>query len=279
MVHGSQLRGSNRRDLQTPNAVLCKMYTEGTIYEDGESTETQVCAPVIDGEETMQLVPITLPKEIQNAHEQEIRKGGLLVELTHAEIIRNDFDIDIAVYPDNEFIVVNDDPHLRHLRERKLRTTGSITVAVVLISGKNSRPTASKADIEKTFSDNLVNIKTQYDLCSGGKIRLQKASKFVSEVTVSKNIGSGTSPGSLVEEASAKLGGAEKLADKVFFCVPPGTGSWVSSVFGTIMCMEALLYGHNMCHSFSSSSCDFSNQSLILGLSRFQKLQRQLPLP
>ena len=230
LANGNQLRGIQQRDLQAPGTLLCKMYTKGTTYEDDEATEEQVCAPIVDGVETESLIPLKLPKVIQDTHQHEIRQGLLLVHLTHAEITRRGFNVDIAINSDNEFVVVNDDPRLRHLQERKLQTTGEITVAIVRISTKDSSPTATRQQMMDTFDEELVNFKTQYDLCSNGKLNLKKASDFVVNVSLNTNIDSSTSPASLITEASERLGGAQKLADKVFFCIPPGTGNWVSFV-------------------------------------------------
>jgi hypothetical protein len=125
-----------------------------------------------------------------------------------------------------------------------LSTTGTKTVVVIRVDAKDARTTASEAeladDVFGTAGDKL-NLKSQYNACSDGKLIFNplKTNSIIGNdgvYTVKlpnfavKGISDSTVLAQVVNTASASLGAKlETIASHVLVCLPPGTlGSWIA---------------------------------------------------
>jgi hypothetical protein len=149
--------------------------------------------------------------------------------------------------------------HLYDNRNRNLMT-GTKTVLVIRAVAADQSTTASEStlsdDIFGTFGDS-VNLRSQYSLCSDGKLQLQPltthslvGSDGVYTVTLPNTFVSGskeeTIRDEMVSKAISDLGASlDTIADYVMLCLPPGTmGRWIAyayfnhwlSVYNDIWC-------------------------------------------
>ena len=253
LISASSLRGTSSAEKSTTSASLaqtrqleerhvkCRMIVLGTLLEgEGEADSLQrveetACIPIVEGEESDHVIPITLPSEIEQAHKKELQQGLLWVSITNAEHVESR----ITVSAEAEFSVIDNVPeHLRRLQERRLAVTGSQSIAIIRVSTYDSPNEHSSQSLRNLFNPNIVNFVTQYQRCSINQLNFHKVSdeRAVIDVLVNSPVSSfGTGPGALVDAAQnvvrANLGLASisHIADKVLFCLPPGTGSWVGS--------------------------------------------------
>ena len=233
------IRGFSPKKLSEEQGfIICRMTVLGTTYEDeggnGLRTEGEsACVPVVDGRELDDLIPISLPSNFEQTHSNHLKEGWLLVNVTNAAI----GDGDISTSDSTEFSVIDNAPGaLRHLQERQLRTTGRLSIAIIrIISRDGVEPTAKESDFNAIMNGNQVNLRTQMEKCSIGQFRLTKAKRFVINVRVDERMSELKRGAVAVAAASKKLlsqfniGQVSDLADRVLFCVPPGTGNWAAS--------------------------------------------------
>jgi hypothetical protein len=222
-----------------PGPIICRMTMLGTLYEKGwqddglPSDKQSACAPIENGRETDYLIPLQLPIEIEQAHKIELGEGSLFVEISNARLIRGE----ILLTPSSQFSSMKVSESSRHLEQRQLLSSGEMTIAFVrIITSDGKSPSATSTDIEALMTEDQVNMHTQFNKCSYGKLRFKKANRFVTDVTLDKAASSfftGTDIADAAQEKLLQLYGdlnqASDLADRVIFCAPPGTGKWVAS--------------------------------------------------
>jgi hypothetical protein len=240
----SNLRGA---DLESPVvvrhlndfdvSVLCRVVTFGTMFFDAtsQSSSTEdltVCLPIVDDVELELEFPIDLPDDITEQYEQEIHGGTLMVSISDAII--SEKKLVLGLQP--QFTVITNTTRYRHLLERHLQVKPEMTVAVVRVSTTDSSPRNTARQLRTNlFDSNGINFVTQYKAISFGKLQWSLAPAGVIEVKVPQSISSFSSYLDLVEAAQdlakAKLKVSEitSIADKVLFCLPPGTGNWAAS--------------------------------------------------
>jgi hypothetical protein len=268
LAHGNSIRGlPSPSDVQ--NSVLCRMLILGTLFESEANsgfmtTEESACAPIVNGREVDTLIPLRLPEDIEASYKQELHEGTLLVEISDAGFELGQGSIALSV--SSTFSVIEEMPAgLRHLQEqRKLAATEQMTLAVVRIISKDGKaPTATAADFETMMSPNLVNLSTQFQKCSIGQFGFKKATRFVIDVVVDQPMSFYTTGAQIVEAASQKFvaGGTvtsmDQLANRVIFCVPPGTGTWAANAgmnhwraqFNDPFCMSLSATMHELGHT------------------------------
>ena len=134
------------------------------------------------------------------------------------------------------------DPETRRHERRLAQTTGTKSVLVVRVNGGQGRTSASESEIRtETFGADDVNLRTQYDGCSGGKLQFvpynglvtggpgSPTRPFINNGVITLNV-PGITPGqnmftaeNLVRnEIVNKLGSLNQF-DHIMMCLPPGT--------------------------------------------------------
>jgi hypothetical protein len=127
----------------------------------------------------------------------------------------------------------------RHTRELTVTKDVTKTVLAVRVIANNVGTTSSASEISDNIfgtSGDAVNLKTQMEGCSHGRLRIEKASGTnINKGVVTINLGNaGWNKNNLeyyAENALESLFGINTLRDRfdhVMFCLPPGTdGSWI----------------------------------------------------
>lgn len=125
--------------------------------------------------------------------------------------------------------------------DRKLSTTGTKSVLAVRVVAPDASTTSTIAELSDEIfgtSGDPINLQTQFEACSGGKLKMRPATdnsgiiqNGVVEVTISRNVGNTDNSiirNAALEAVKNRLG--QNLADKfdhVMLCLPPGTnGNW-----------------------------------------------------
>ena len=235
----ASLRGSlSSRSLQdydndndSEDIVNCRMLMMGTQFVSSDPVEQPACVPIVDGEETSDLIPLDLPDDIESTHASELEQGQLFVTITDATLFEGE------IYTSNSTaFIVSKQTHGRHLQNGESLTTGDMTVAVVRIATSDSRCSLSNRDIDAMFDESKANFVTQFNKCSFGKLRFQKAQRHIIDVKVNESVSKYYgNPIKLVNKAqdallnTLRVNRATDIADKIIMCVPSGTGSWVAS--------------------------------------------------
>jgi aspartate carbamoyltransferase regulatory subunit len=219
---------------------------------------------------------------------------------TSGELISGETLLDI---PPNTFInkktqtlsldapptLVNDieDTGIRKRRHLAV-TTGVKTVLVVRVSATDSTTSSSEAQLASDiFGDNgdQINLKSQYNDCSFGKIEMTKAADRDGAstnirngvVTISPSVSTSVGDQSMVNTISAKLAeefstAASNLADHVMYCLPPGTFEGLAyaylngfrSVYNDSWCSSISVQVHEMGHNLNLGKWDESNCDKVI---------------
>ena len=220
-------------DNEGHSSLLCRMVILDTLYDDGGSSEELACIPIINDKESDDVVPIHLPADLEEAHATELEQGRLHVKITNAEVT-NDGD-DISITGASKFSVAEDLTNgRRHLQDRALQTFGETTLAIVRIRTRGASPSATRDDLELLMNPNEVNLRTQLEACSVGKVQLKKADRFIIDVSVNQPASAFAGrPNKLIRAVQTELlrdfGDIEsvsEIADRIMFVAPPGTGKW-----------------------------------------------------
>lgn len=239
--------------------LLCRASIHETIYEDFRGgNETIVCFPIIAGTEQDGMFDIDLPKSMTITYRTSLRSGCLFLRIYNSTLS----DASIVVNSCSRFIVVSS---LLHCHRPVVKTIGSITVAVVRISTVDSTPKHSVQKLQKQFSGEGINFRTQIDKCSFGQLQVTPVGFY--DVTLNQSIADFIgSPTQLLMAAQAHMkhimiiSSVSVLADKILFCFPPGTGSWIAS---SAPFHSQMRLNSDWCLSLSASMRQFVN---LLGL-------------
>lgn len=159
----------------------------------------------------------------------DIEMGKLVVSVSDSKLV----DEQLVIGDKAKFTII-DDHRVRHLQERHLQSSGTMTISMIRISTSDSAPTATAASLRSALFSGGVNFMSQYDLCSFGKLKWKLADTGVIEVKLPNRVSDFASSTDLVTAAQKQLKaqlGTEvsKLGNKVMMCLPPGTGSWAAS--------------------------------------------------
>jgi hypothetical protein len=230
-----QLRGSGQSQ-GSEQELTCRVTIVDTMFEVSANTtntnEQQIsCIPIINGEETDDLLDLPLPDDIAELNKASIELADLYLSIPGATIKGNR-----VVIASSPVFIVLDPPEQR--RQLSGSTTGSKTLAIVRVSTSDRSPTFSASTLRDGIFGNGINMKTQYEACSFGQLKWEMAPVGVSgvvEVRVDEGISAFTSGTALVTAAQKqikkdmKISKVSDLGDKVLFCLPAGTGGWIAS--------------------------------------------------
>jgi hypothetical protein len=241
LVRAEYLRGVETSNIfvsrdDSTSAVFRILTVGSMIQDDGNSTdfstkEEIACVPIRHGKEVNDdLYNIDLPRELIDAHREQILDGKLFVSISRAKIT----DDSVEILKGSHVQVISD-PRAT-TRSVKPPAVGKKTVAVVLISTRDSVPSVSAQDLRRDlFSIDGVNLKTQFRACSSGQLDWELQGDRVLEVFVDepvKNFKGGSALVTAAQKVMRTMHGIEDIstfADKTLMCLPPGTGNWVAS--------------------------------------------------
>jgi hypothetical protein len=230
-----QLRGRDHSQ-GSDEEFTCRVTIVDTMFEvaaNATSTNAQQisCIPIINGEETDDLLDLPLPDDIADLNRASIELADLYLSIPGATIEGNS-----VVIPSIPVFIVLDPPEQR--RQLSSSTTGPKTLAIVRVSTSDKSPTFSATTLRNGIFGNGINMKTQYEACSFGQLRWEPAPVGVAgvvEVRVGQQMSEFTSGTSLVTAAQKQIkkefgiSSVADLGDKVIFCLPAGTGGWIAS--------------------------------------------------
>ena len=182
--------------------------------------------------------------------------------------------------------------------DRRRLVTGEKTVLALRVVA----PDSSTTSIESTISDEIfgtsgdnINLSTQYDACSYGKLTFVPFNGItstgvsitdgVATVDITQNVNgaeNGVIRDAVTAEATTKFGSLSSQFDYVMQCLPPGTsGSWIAyayinhwlSVYNDLWCNypsgQMHEIGHNLglAHSGEEGAAEYADQSGMMGYS------------
>jgi hypothetical protein len=230
-----RLRGGGGSDRGSNQEFSCRVTIVDTMFANNNvthSNEEQIsCIPIINGEETDDLLDLPLPDDIAELNRASIELADLYLAIPGATIKGNS-----VVIPSTPVFIVLDPPEQR--RQLSSSTTGSKTLAIVRVSTSDKSPTFSATTLSNGIYGNGINMKTQYEACSFGQLKWEMAPVGVAgvvEVRVDQPMANFNSGTALVTAAQKKIkqdmqiSKVSDLGDKVIFCLTAGTGGWIAS--------------------------------------------------
>lgn len=228
-------------------SVLCRVLMADTLFEIDinetltafETETTPHCIPVVNNAEIDDFYPVDhFPRHILDEFANELGEGRLFVRITKCSFDQETDSLNIG--EGSEFI-----PLLKGEVDSKTanldpnhRTSGTMTVAIVRVHTTDSHPTPQDDELDAMLdATSGTNFVSQFQKCSRNSLNIARSSiGGVINIYLDKPVAAyGTGSGKMVSAAQAKireqfqLNGANKLADKVLFCLPPGSGKWVAS--------------------------------------------------
>jgi hypothetical protein len=228
----------------TPTSIYCRITALNVMLSKKETTmagyfsrEEFVCIPIRsdDGLESDQYLTIVgnLEEHITVPQLRQAKKGTLLAVIRKPERTVGTLTLPVD---SRGFRVLDSIPSTwTHFQHRTVRASaqGTQTLAIVRVSTRDSAPPMSLEAIRLHFAASRQSAAAQYKLCSFSKYQLQFKSGH--DVQLSNSIREFSSGSQLLEAASAKLSrdlhinSMTDLADKVVFCLAPGTKGWVAT--------------------------------------------------
>jgi hypothetical protein len=228
----------------TSTSIHCRITALNVMLSKKETTmagyfsrEEFVCIPIRsdNGQESDHYLPIVgdLENHVTIPQLQQAKKGMLLAAIQQSEratgtlILPND---------SRAFRVLDDiPPNWTQYQQRTVRASaqGKQTLAIVRVSTRDSAPPMSLEAIRLHFAASRQSAAAQYKLCSFSKFQLQFKSGH--DVQLPNSIGEFSSGSQLLDAAAAtlsrelKISSMTDLADKVVFCLAPGTKGWVAT--------------------------------------------------
>jgi len=222
-----QGKGYLRGSMEDP--MVCRITMIDTLREltDGaiEREKKLACIPVTNGVESDGMYEIDLPHHIFAQHKALIEEGRLLLSIRGAIITESNVDLSQAT----NYNKVDQTRSRRKLE----RAAGNRTIAVIRVSTNDARPKDSLNALKVGLFGNAINLRTQYQACSFNQLNWELSTAI--EVKVNQPVSDFASGSALVSAAQQKIksdlniASVADLGDKVMFCLPAGTGSWVAS--------------------------------------------------
>jgi hypothetical protein len=229
------LRAGERQSFVT---LICRVTIEEMFWEDTndggiqwQDEDTVVCIQqqqVDDstgeqgGDSSIILSLAEMPSYVYKNNEKEISIGKLYMSISNVVVQGGK----VVMSNDTEFNIL-EKPGNRNLEEDEL-PIGEKTLAVIRVSTRDAQVTASSKELRDMVLGEEAgpNIISQYREMSFGQLQFKPLDVF--EVFLDANIGTfenGAAISTAVELAMVEqlsLAEASDLADRVFFCVPPG---------------------------------------------------------
>jgi hypothetical protein len=224
----------------TESKLVCRMTVVHTTFELFrmeslmKTESTILCIPILDGREQDEDFHVFLPDSILQQYSDALHRGTLVLEILKPIYIGNE----ILNYTKIRKLKTTSHGFLRQIQEAKSSSaiTGTVRINIVRVSTSDSNPQSSLKTLEETlFGDSAaVSFKTQMRDCSFGQLHFQLANAYDVKVprTVSNFFGNHMeliTMATQILKDQLNTDNLAVLADKTFFCLPPGTGTWAAS--------------------------------------------------
>lgn len=230
-----ELQKAQRELASVDTPLRCRLTIEETLFADASdsivshSSSLTVCIPIQDAIESDYHYYIDLPLEFAKNHSLALRSGQLLV------------DINDAVLEDDQVVLSSSSTlHLlsavdtsRHLSTVVSPVMGNLTLMIVRVSTSDgAQPPASLDTLKERMFGSGPGLRSQYQACSFNQLNFVDSGGL--DIVLDQPMSAFTKPSQLLDAASAKIqhlksvSSVSKLADKVLFCQPPGTGNWLA---------------------------------------------------
>jgi hypothetical protein len=234
LLRGQQrmAREVTREDSLTQRCRLTVFHTVTHLLNGNTTNHEQLsCIPLnADGTETDDVYPIeNFPEDLSTMYSDDIHSGRLSVSIT--EVTKHE-DSFVLASTSTVIVTDGDENSRRRLQTAPSPIVGNKTVAIVRVSTIDASPVASVSALRALLSENGVNFKSQYKACSFGQFQWQLAPIGVLDIVVPQSISAFRTGSSLVTAAqdvirnSGIVSSVGALADRVMFCLAPGTGDW-----------------------------------------------------
>lgn len=214
----------------TANSSAEAFIVDSPIRFDGQFDDEIGCVPMSGEFETQDLLVVNgLNSSWVQRNKRNLFSNGLYVSFANVLVDRGSVEV---IDSSTVSLVTMQSSNIKAVRGR-----GSVDIAVVLVSTLDSSPSFSADDVKDVlFNKDRVNMMTQYDACSFGKLKFRLAPAGVISVTVNQPASDFDSGLSLVTAAQVELERTSpftmaQLGEKVLVCLPPNVGSrpWVAS--------------------------------------------------
>eukprot|EP00537_Pseudo-nitzschia_pungens_P012831 CAMPEP_0172384570 /NCGR_PEP_ID=MMETSP1061-20121228/2308_1 /TAXON_ID=37318 /ORGANISM="Pseudo-nitzschia pungens, Strain cf. pungens" /LENGTH=696 /DNA_ID=CAMNT_0013113237 /DNA_START=19 /DNA_END=2106 /DNA_ORIENTATION=+ len=235
-----------RRHRHLSQGTTCKLTIENVLYSNGTSTEKWVCE--LPREDSKMLGLDYLEIDESESIIKDARPGESTMTVSKAIV---DMEDQTFFVPKDAMVKVRNDPHENavssaHRKLREMPTTGLYPTLVIRITtANNASPKSDIAKLANDFFEDEGCIKTEFDACSYGKLKIEPfVGKTKTGVDVKNGVVGITIPYDLSTSnsrkylVSASLQAANDQLGNVFdndnlglvvLVLPPGTGNWLGT--------------------------------------------------
>jgi len=244
---------------------VCTFYQEDSLNPSGggnmmiRGEQTSACIPYFNSVESDLILTVDLPASFVSANLRSLSYGTLFANVTGATIVEGVLQVNSTT----AFNVLDQLPD-NMTRRLQTKTTGSQTLMVVRVTTQDgvSPPYTLDEMRARIFGDG-IGLRSQYLACSSGQLAFEDAGGL--DITLPLPIANYTNSYQLVSAAQQAIYAttgmlANQIADKVMFCEPPGTGSWLASAvvnswrnnFNNNWCLSLSANMHEMGHNIGN---------------------------
>eukprot|EP00536_Pseudo-nitzschia_multiseries_P012360 jgi/Psemu1/31790/gm1.31790_g len=270
----TQEESNQGRHLSVKAETTCRLFIEDVQYSDGTSTESWVCelseedsnvydlqyVRIIESESILQHArtgqsTLTVSKAVVDANEMK-----MYIPSDARVSVSNDLRANVAPRPHRSMSV---SPH----------KTGTLTTLVLRVADSNKLAPSSIGQLENDFFEDDSCLKSQFEACSYGKLKIQpfagvtdtgiEVTNGVVDLQIDFDLSINNDRGALTEAAiaAAKIKIGDVYGDKyslIIFVYPPGTGDWMGSaitggkfshfnnIYASYVSLQMHEVGHNL---------------------------------
>eukprot|EP00532_Pseudo-nitzschia_australis_P017930 CAMPEP_0168311256 /NCGR_PEP_ID=MMETSP0142_2-20121227/67271_1 /TAXON_ID=44445 /ORGANISM="Pseudo-nitzschia australis, Strain 10249 10 AB" /LENGTH=720 /DNA_ID=CAMNT_0008264151 /DNA_START=333 /DNA_END=2492 /DNA_ORIENTATION=+ len=283
-----------RRHLE--QGISCRLFIEEVMYNDGSSQEDWVCQLPQEESSKLGLQYVQIDRLDAVVPTKEAKSGESILTMSRAIVDTEDSKMYI---PSNAIIEVHnqfDEDAVPRLPRNLAEKTGTLTTLVVRFVDRNGvAPNATIKKLENDFFDDDSCLKSQYEACSYGKLKIQPFSGTtqtgvtiehgVVEVHIDLDVSTSTrtdlkTAASLATDTQLGDLVGNDAYDLVAFVFPPGSvGSWVASAYttgkfsfynneaGSGVAFQVHEVGHNLGLAHSGASTEYNDKTGMMGSS------------
>jgi hypothetical protein len=241
--------------------LVCRVTIEEMAWEDNDGgiqdEDSVVCIQQVDttgegGDSSTILSLADMPSYVYKNNEMEISIGKLYMSLSNVIVQGGK----IVMTSDTEFTILANPGGNRKLEEDEL-PIGDKTLAIIRVSTRDAQVTASSNELRDIVlgDEDGPTIISQYAEMSFGQLQFRPIDVF--DIWLDANIAtfeSGMDISTAVELAMVEQLGLETasdLADRVFFCIPPGIQKgFIAFTYGNYW---RATFSDTWCHSLSAT--------------------------
>eukprot|EP00532_Pseudo-nitzschia_australis_P011727 CAMPEP_0168209662 /NCGR_PEP_ID=MMETSP0140_2-20121125/2746_1 /TAXON_ID=44445 /ORGANISM="Pseudo-nitzschia australis, Strain 10249 10 AB" /LENGTH=734 /DNA_ID=CAMNT_0008136191 /DNA_START=438 /DNA_END=2638 /DNA_ORIENTATION=- len=288
-----QLQG-RRRHLE--QGISCRLFMEEVMYNDGSSQEDWVCELPQEEFSKLGLQYIKIDRLDAVIPTKDVKSGESILIMSRAIVDTEDSKMYI---PSNAIIEVHNqsvEDAVSKLTRNLAEKTGTLNTLVVRFVDRNGvAPNATIKKLENDFFDDDGCLKSQYEACSYGKLKIQPFSGTtqtgvtiehgVVEVHIDLDVSTST-----IDDLKQKghLATGTTLGDLMFnntydlvaYVFPPGcVGTWIASAYtngkfsfynneaGSGVAFQVHEVGHNLGLAHSGAGNEYNDTTGMMGTS------------